>query len=79
MDNRTAETNNECELSAPEQRVCDRLVFGETNREIANHLNLAEKTVKKHLTSIMKKIGATNRTKAALMLAGALSVQQVTR
>lgn len=41
--------------------VCDGL----SNRDIASALDLAEATIKMHVTSIIKTLGATNRTHAA--------------
>ncbi|MEK7873683.1 MAG: response regulator transcription factor [Chloroflexota bacterium] len=40
---------------------------GHTNREIARDLNLAEVTVKKHVQAIMGKLGASDRTHAAVL------------
>jgi DNA-binding NarL/FixJ family response regulator len=37
-----------------------------TNREIARQLHLAEGTVKNYVTSILGKIGARDRTQAAI-------------
>jgi DNA-binding NarL/FixJ family response regulator len=39
---------------------------GASNREIANTLFLAEGTVKNHVTNILGKLGARDRTQAAL-------------
>lgn len=38
-----------------------------TNREIAGKLGLTEKTVKGHVTAVMKKLGVHNRVQAALI------------
>jgi len=43
------------------------LVQGLSNKEIARQLGLLESTVKAHLKVILKKLGAANRTQAALM------------
>lgn len=43
------------------------LVQGLSNKEIARQLGLLESTVKAHLKVILKKLGATNRTQAALL------------
>jgi two-component system, NarL family, response regulator DevR len=58
-----------------EQRICARLVFGEDNAEIGERVGLSEKTVKAHLTKIFRKLGASNRTEAALILAGVLRIK----
>ena len=43
------------------------IVQGLSNREIAQHLYLSEKTVKAHLAAIFRKLGVTNRTQAAMV------------
>jgi len=60
------------ELSKMEQVVLDRICLGESNKEIANHLNLQESTIKVHVRRSLKKLGANNRTKAALIAIGHL-------
>ena len=39
---------------------------GQSNREIAKALNLAESTVKVHITAIFRVMGVSNRTQAVL-------------
>ncbi len=39
---------------------------GEPNKIIARKLHVAEATVKVHVKAILRKIGATNRTQAAM-------------
>lgn len=53
-------------LSDREEEVLRLLAHSLTNREIAARLNLAEGTVKNYVTSILQKIGARDRTQAAL-------------
>jgi DNA-binding NarL/FixJ family response regulator len=53
-------------LSEREREVLALLARGLTNREIANQLHLAEGTVKNYVTNILGKIGARDRTQAAL-------------
>ncbi len=43
--------------------LCD----GASNKEIARRLDLSEKTVKAHVTAILRELGVTNRTQAARM------------
>lgn len=53
-------------LSDREEEVLRLLAHSLTNREIAARLNLAEGTVKNYVTNILQKIGARDRTQAAL-------------
>jgi DNA-binding NarL/FixJ family response regulator len=53
-------------LSEREIEVVRLLAEGRSNREIAQALFLAEGTVKNHVTSVLGKLGARDRTQAAL-------------
>ncbi|WP_405385892.1 LuxR C-terminal-related transcriptional regulator [Streptomyces sp. NBC_01102] len=53
-------------LTARERGVLGLLAQGLSNRLISRRLDISEKTVKNHLSSIYFKIGATHRTQAAL-------------
>jgi DNA-binding NarL/FixJ family response regulator len=53
------------ELTHREIEVVAELVRGNSNKEIASHLDISENTVKLHLTHIMQKLGAKDRTHAA--------------
>lgn len=53
-------------LSERELEILRLLAQGLTNREIANRLYLAEGTVKNYVTNVLAKIGARDRTLAAL-------------
>src|SRR5690348_8971510 len=53
-------------LTCRESDVLRLLARGLSNRLIARTLDISEKTVKNHLSSIYLKIGATDRTQAAL-------------
>ncbi|MEV7602229.1 response regulator transcription factor [Kitasatospora sp. NPDC089797] len=53
-------------LTCRELDVLRLLARGLSNRLIARRLDISEKTVKNHLSSIYPKIGATDRTQAAL-------------
>ena len=46
--------------------VLNMLSYGTYNKEIAEHLNISERTVKNHVSNIFKKIGVTDRTQAAV-------------
>jgi DNA-binding NarL/FixJ family response regulator len=53
-------------LSERELGVLRLLADGRSNREIATELFLAEGTVKNHVTNVLSKLGARDRTQAAL-------------
>ena len=54
-------------LSPREKDVLKCLVRGLANKEIADFLGLAEPTVKMHLVSVFEKLGARDRTQAAML------------
>lgn len=54
-------------LTAREQEVLLALTKGKSNKEIARELDLQEATIKLHLKTLFRKIGATNRTQAAMI------------
>jgi DNA-binding NarL/FixJ family response regulator len=56
----------ETELSAREREVLALVAEGLPNKLIARRLEISEKTVKAHLTSVFQQIGVTDRTQAAL-------------
>ena len=53
-------------LSERELEVLQLLARGHTNREISQALHLAHGTVKNYVTMILNKLGARDRTEAAL-------------
>jgi DNA-binding NarL/FixJ family response regulator len=62
-------------LTARQQQVLERLTQGASNKLIGRQLRLRESTVKVHVRHIMKKLGATNRTQAALCAASLVASQ----
>lgn len=55
-------------LSARELRVCEQLVYGRRNRQIARRLFLSEHTVKSHLRRACMKLGAHSREQIVVFL-----------
>jgi len=53
-------------LTEREEEILRMLAQGLTNREIARRLHLAEGTVKNYVSTVLNKIGARDRTQAAL-------------
>jgi len=54
-------------LSEQEQRTLRLVAMGLTNGEIGEHLNVQERTVKYHVTNILKKLNVRNRVEATLI------------
>jgi two-component system response regulator DevR len=54
-------------LGRQERRVLEGIVDGLTNRQIAARMHLAEQTVKNHVSTLLAKLGADNRTQAAVL------------
>lgn len=51
-------------LTLRQRQVLDLVIEGLSNKEIADRLDLAEATVKVHMTAILRAYGVNNRTKA---------------
>jgi two-component system nitrate/nitrite response regulator NarL len=56
----------ECKLSVREAEILGCLTKGEPNKVIARKLDITEATIKVHVKAILRKIGASNRTQAAM-------------
>jgi two-component system, NarL family, nitrate/nitrite response regulator NarL len=64
--NGTAQWRHVNGLSGREMQILGCLRNGAQNKQIARDLQIADSTVKVHLKAILKKIGAQNRTQAAI-------------
>jgi DNA-binding NarL/FixJ family response regulator len=62
-----AEADPLSSLSESEERTLRLILSGLTNREIAERLEVTEKTVKFHVGNILKKLNVRNRVEAALI------------
>lgn len=54
------------ELTPREKEVLVCITQGRSNREIADELNIAEKTVRMHVSAVLEKMGARDRTQATI-------------
>jgi DNA-binding NarL/FixJ family response regulator len=66
---RSAETDELDALTERERHVLELMGEGMTNRQIAERLFLAEKTVKNYVTSVLAKLGMERRTQAVAWIA----------
>ena len=57
------------ELTAQERKILDLVAEGMTNRQIAEKVFLAEKTVKNYVSNILLKLGLSRRAEAAAFMA----------
>ena len=64
---RDTEAGMLAELTPQERRIFDLIGEGMSNRQIADELHLAEKTVKNYISNLFAKLGVTRRTQAAAM------------
>jgi DNA-binding NarL/FixJ family response regulator len=55
------------QLTAQQFRVFGMLCSGRLNKQIAYEMQITEATVKAHMTAILRKLGAANRTQAVLL------------
>lgn len=56
-------------LSEQERKILDLIAEGLTNRQIAERMFLAEKTVKNYVSNVLSKLGMERRTEAAVFAA----------
>jgi DNA-binding NarL/FixJ family response regulator len=64
---RLAQRMQRRELTEREHQVLRLVVEGQTNKQIATNLNVTEVTVKLHVSSILTKLGAQDRTHASTL------------
>jgi DNA-binding NarL/FixJ family response regulator len=57
------------QLTGQEQKILELIAEGQTNREIAGQVNLSDKTVKDHVSTILGKLEVSRRSQAAAFLA----------
>lgn len=62
-------------LSPREQQILRRIALGDSNKEIARVLGIAETTVKIHVQHILRKLNLSSRVQAAVVLAGGVVAQ----
>ncbi len=62
-------------LTEQERRILDLIAEGLTNRQIAQTVHLAEKTVKNYVSNLLAKLGMERRTQAAVYAAKLLERQ----
>lgn len=55
------------QLTPTQRRVLEGVHLGLLNKQIAFNLGIAEATVKAHMTALMRKLNARNRTQVAIM------------
>lgn len=55
-------------LTKREKEVFILLITNLTTREIANKLNISEKTVRNHISNVMQKLGVKGRSQAVVEL-----------
>lgn len=55
-------------LTKREKEIFDLLVINKTTFEIANRLNITEKTVRNHISNVIGKLGVSSRTQAIIEL-----------
>lgn len=56
------------ELTPQQARVLQLAVAGRLNKQIAHDLGTTEATVKAHMSAVLRKLGASNRTEAVTMM-----------
>ncbi len=55
-------------LTKREKQVFEMLIINKTTKEIAQNLNISEKTVRNHISNAMQKLGVKGRASAVVEL-----------
>lgn len=58
------------DLTKPQRAVCERLLLGESNKEIAEHVGTSARMVERHITELNQLFGTQDRTQIVLFLLG---------
>jgi DNA-binding NarL/FixJ family response regulator len=66
MIDRLAERMPTVDLTPREHDILACITQAQSNREIANELDIAEKTVRAHVSAVLEKMGARDRTQATI-------------
>ncbi len=66
---------NKSILTKREKEVFTLLINNKTTKEIANILNISEKTVRNHISNVMQKLGVKGRASAVIEL---LKLKEIT-
>ena len=61
------------ELTPQQARIMKLICAGKPNKQIAYELNLAEATVKAHITALLRRLGVQNRTQAAVLVEASMA------
>ncbi|RMX05015.1 DNA-binding response regulator [Corticibacter populi] len=56
------------ELTPQQAKVLQMVAAGRLNKQIAHELGISEATIKAHMTAILRKLGASNRTQAVAIV-----------
>ena len=55
-------------LTKREHQVFEMLIKNKTTKDIAEELNISEKTIRNHISNVMQKLGVKGRTQAVIEL-----------
>ena len=55
-------------LTKREKEVFELLILNKSTKDIANVLNISEKTIRNHISNVMQKLGVKGRTQAVIEL-----------